>query len=94
MLLWYLYKGTKNKRNGKMIVANLVDLASKMMKVLSDYGIKMDDYRYLKLYEDYDKLLKDKEKSTYIIIFLRDKYNVPERTIYRILSRFKKPVKT
>lgn len=71
-----------------MIVADLVRIGAKMMELLSKYGIGIDDYRYIPLYEEYCKMVGNGDKATYVVTVLSEKYNISERSIYRLLKRF------
>ena len=76
-----------------MRVVKLVEMCAKMMETLSENGIKMEDYKYLPLFYDYERMLGEGDKTTYIVMCLQEKYNIPERSIYRVLERFKKAAK-
>ena len=49
----------------------------------------MDDVRYIELYNDYNRLQADGEKTSYIVAALAEKYGVCERTVYDLIRRFK-----
>lgn len=53
-------------------------------------GIQLDDIRFIDMYDDYVKMHADGDKVTYIVSFLAGKYNISERSIYKILSRLEK----
>ena len=52
-------------------------------------GIRLDDVRYIELYNEYSRLLAEGEKITYIVAALSDKYGVCERTVYDLIRRLK-----
>lgn len=71
-----------------MIVADLVKIGAKMMEMLSKNGIDMCDYKYIPLYDEYREIVEHGDKTTYAVTFLSEKYNISERSIYRLLKRF------
>lgn len=77
-----------------MIVADLVKIGEKMMEMLTNYGITMGDYKFLQLFGEYENMVSRGDKISYAVATLSEKYNISERTIYRLLKRFCRPVKT
>lgn len=73
-----------------MKVADLIKFSCGMLKTLHDFGISVDDYRYLPLYEDYLLMQESGEKTTYIVAVLCQKYGLCERKIYKVLKHFKR----
>lgn len=53
-------------------------------------GIQLDDIRFIDMYDDYVKMHADGKKVTYIVSLLAGKYNISERSVYKILSRLEK----
>ncbi len=53
-------------------------------------GVRPEDCRYLDLYNDYLKMKADREKMTYIVAVLSDRYAVSERKVYTLIARFGK----
>lgn len=72
-----------------MKVVDLVKISSEAMKSLSKFGVHIDDFKYIDLFSDYEKLANDGNKITYIVSVLSYRYNVSEATVYRVLKRFK-----
>lgn len=65
-----------------------------LAKNMSEIGIKMDDYKYIGLCQEYNELVKNGEKREYARAVLSKKYSVSESTVFRIISRLSKPIKT
>lgn len=72
-----------------MQVVDLIKFSSEILKTLSRYDIRTSDYEFVALYGDYLNMLKEGCKTTYIVAKLSEKYHISERTIYRVLQRFK-----
>ena len=66
------------------------DLAKRM----SDIGVKMDDYKYIGLCQEFNELTAKGEKREYARAILSKKYSVSESTVFRIISRLNTPIKT
>jgi hypothetical protein len=50
-------------------------------------AIRLEDSRYVELYNGYRKMLPKGEKVTYIVACLTEKYNVCERKVYYLVKR-------
>ena len=72
-----------------MKVADLVNFSGEMLKQLHGFGIRIDDYKYLAMYKDYEKLKAFGYKTVYIVAKLSEKYNFSERLIYKVIRHFK-----
>lgn len=47
----------------------------------------MEDVLYIELYNDYNRLLDEGEKVSYIVAVLAERYNVCERKVYTLIKR-------
>lgn len=47
----------------------------------------MEDVQYIELYNDYNRLLDEGEKASYIVAVLAERYNVCERKVYTLIKR-------
>ena len=47
----------------------------------------MQDVQYIELYNDYNRLLDEGEKVSYIVAVLAERYNVCERKVYTLIKR-------
>lgn len=72
-----------------MNVGNFIKIHSGLMKTLSELGVKIDDFKYVELFADYERMASDGNKITYIVSVLANKYKVSETNVYRVLRRFK-----
>lgn len=60
-------------------------LNRELLNICRTAGIRLDDVRYIELYNEYSRLLAEGEKITYIVAALSDKYGVCERTVYDLI---------
>ena len=76
-----------------MEVYKALYLIRDLAKSMSDIGIKMDDYRYIGMCQEYNELIAKGEKKEYARAILSKKYSVSESTVFRIISRLSNPLK-
>ena len=72
-----------------MKVIELLKLNRELLTVCRSAGIRLDDVRYIELYNEYSRLLAEGEKITYIVAALSDKSGVCDRTVYDLIRRLK-----
>ena len=72
-----------------MKVIEILKLNRELLNICRTVGIRMDDVRYIELYNDYNRLQADGEKTSYIVAALAEKYGVCERTVYDLIRRLK-----
>ena len=72
-----------------MKVIEILKLNRELLKFCRDAGIRLDDIRHIDLFNDYNRLLADGEKTSYIVAALAEKYGVCERKVYDLIRRFK-----
>lgn len=58
-----------------------------MLKRLHEIGIRIDDYEYLPMLCEFERMKDSGEKTTYIVAFLSEKYGMSERKVYKLVSR-------
>ena len=71
-----------------MTIYELLKFFGEPLERLTNAGIKVGDYKYVALYEDYQKARETGEKVGYIVVVLADRYKVSERTVYDVVKRF------
>ena len=77
-----------------MLVANFIKMGRDFLELLSTYDIKTDDYKYVDMYVEYEDMKRRKLKTSYAVAVLSKKYKMSESSIYRVVRRFRKPVKS
>ena len=65
-----------------------------LAKNMSELGVKMDDYKYIGLCQEYNELTAKGEKREYARAVLSKKYSVSESTVFRIITRMNKHLKS
>ncbi len=71
-----------------MTIYEVLKFLGEILERLAKAGIKSSDYKYIKLYEDYNKARETGEKVGYIVAVLAERYEVSERTVYDVIKRF------
>lgn len=71
-----------------MKVGEVVKLTGEMLKRLHDSGIRIDDYKYLEMYEEVKRIVDRGNKMTYAVAVMQEKYGVCERTVYKVVKHF------
>lgn len=71
-----------------MTVFEFVKTHRSVLEQMSSISVNPKDCRYIDLYDDYVRLQAEGHKTTYIMQYLADEYNVDERTIYRVVNKF------
>jgi hypothetical protein len=72
-----------------MTVFEILNFNRELLNRIQNAGIRLDDCRYIDLYNEYDTMLRQGEKTTYIVTVLSGKYAVSERKVYDLVKRFK-----
>lgn len=75
-----------------MEVVELLKLGREMLKMLSENGIKVDDWKYIALYSDYEEMVTGGGKISYVVAVLAEKYAISEASVWRVLRRFNRTI--
>ena len=57
------------------------------LEMMSEMSVEVSDIKYLEMYKEYLRLIKEGHKKTYVMQYLSDEYGVAERPTYRIIDR-------
>lgn len=70
-----------------MKVIEILKLNRELLNICREVGIRVEDVRYIELYNDYNRLLAAGEKVSYIVAVLAERYGVCERKVYTLIKR-------
>lgn len=73
----------------EMKVIELLKLNRGMLDICSEAGIRMDDVRYIDLYNDYCRMVEHGDKVSYAVAALAERYGICERKVYALVKRYK-----
>lgn len=65
----------------------LLKVNESLLKVMDGLSLAISDVKYIDLVSDFQEMASRGEKKTYIVQVLSDKYDVAERTIYRVVDK-------
>lgn len=75
-----------------MTVYELIKTHSHALRQLADAGCRVQDLEYMDMYSDYNRLVDEGHKRTYVVEYLAEQYGVDVRTVYRTIKRFSKTI--
>jgi hypothetical protein len=70
-----------------MKIIELVLFSKELLSKIKNAGVRLDDYAYIDMYNDFMRMQGSGEKTTYIVAVLAEKYNISERKIYYLIKR-------
>jgi len=71
-----------------MKVIEILKLGREILKTLQESCIKVEDYKYIELYEQYLDIVRSGGKSSYAVAVLAERYGISERKVYYIVKKF------
>ena len=75
-----------------MRIYDAIKFNHELLKKLLDAGIKLEDAKYVNLFDDYSAMLAMGDKVSYIVVILAQRYNVCERKVYQLIKHFQSPL--
>ena len=76
-----------------MEIAEIVKIGRELLKMLSEYDVRLDDWKHLKMYDEFKRMRKNGVKYRYAVSELALTYNLSRAKVERIISRLSKDVK-
>lgn len=73
-----------------MTIYEMVRMNRLLLEVLDSNGMNVKDVKYLPMYEEYRRMVREGHKMIYIVAFLSEEYGLSEATIYRVVAKMKK----
>ena len=77
-----------------MKAVEILQIGREILKMMSECGIRVEDYKYADLYREYEEMRSRGDKYWYVINYLACKYKVSESKAVRIIRRLSRDVKT
>ena len=71
-----------------MKVYEAINLNRELLMRIREMGVRLDDCRYVDVYNDYVEMKAKGMKITYIVSVLADIYHISERKVYNLLRLF------
>ena len=70
-----------------MKIVELVKISKETLKMMSNSGIRTEDWKHLEMFDEFQSMRLNKDKFRYILAFLSEKYNMSESSVKRIVKR-------
>lgn len=71
----------------------LLKVNESLLKAMDDLSLSINDVKYIKMLREYEDMMTEGLKKTYIVQTLADKYEIAERTLYRVIDKLMQEVK-
>jgi hypothetical protein len=71
-----------------MKVVELVSIGRELLKRASENEVRVDDWKYLSLYEEYTRMREKGVKYRYAVAHVANHYNISKSKVERIIRRF------
>lgn len=72
-----------------MIRAEIIKFNRDLLQNLKNAGIRLDDYKYCDLFEDYLELAQKERNRKVIFLTLAQRYGISDRQVYNIVNHLK-----
>lgn len=86
-------KDNNNLIFAQMKVVEYLKIGRELLKLMSSFDLRCDDYKHIEMYDEYIRMKKEGEKTDYILAVLSSKFGLSESTIKRVVRRLSKEVK-
>jgi len=87
------YKVTNKKSLEAMKAIEIMKISKKVLELLQECCIRIDDVRYVGIYDEFSRIVESGAKVTYAVAFLSEKYGISERKVYYLLRKFSRDCK-
>lgn len=77
-----------------MKIIEVLKLNKEFFQRLLLLGVRLEDCQYVDMYSDYEELRSKKEKTTYIVAYLSEKYNISIRKVYYLINYYESDCKS
>lgn len=75
-----------------MKIVELIKISTETLKMMSNSGIRTDDWKHIQMFEEFQAMRLKKDKFRYILAFLSEKYKISESSVKRIVKRLSSEV--
>lgn len=65
----------------------LLNINESLLKVMDSLSLAISDVKYVPVIKEYLRLMGEGNKKTYVVQVLSDKYDIAERTLYRVVDK-------
>ena len=65
----------------------LLNINESLLKVMDSLSLAISDVKYVPVIKEYIRLMGEGNKKTYVVQVSSDKYDIAERTLYRVVDK-------
>ena len=76
-----------------MKVIEVMKISRSIIETLQNSCIKVEDIRYVPMYDEYQRMVKAGCKKSYAIATLVDVFHISERQVYYVVKKFSQDCK-
>ena len=76
-----------------MKVIEVMKISRSIIETLQNSCIKVEDIRYVPMYDEYQRMVKAGCKKSYVIATLVDVFHISERQVYYVVKKFSQDCK-
>lgn len=70
-----------------MKVVEILKLSRNWLELLQNACIKVSDIKHLEMYEEYQRMIEEGHKISYISSYLSEKFRISERQFFYLIKR-------
>lgn len=70
-------------------VYDIIKANADVLRELTSAGVAIEDYKNIELFEDFERLRADGLKTAYIVDYCCRQYQLSERSVWRVVRRFR-----
>lgn len=72
----------------EMTIFEIINFNRELLEKLRQTGIRLEDTEYIELFADFNKMVAEGNKVTYVVACLASRFNVSERKVYSLIKHF------
>lgn len=72
-----------------MTIFQLIELNEDLLKKMHEFGIRTGDYKYVKMFREYQSRIGNNEKSFCVVKDLAARLNLSTRSVFKIIAFLK-----
>lgn len=65
----------------------LLNINESILKLMDSMSLAIADVKYVPVIKEYIQMMGEGNKKTYVVQVLSDKYEIAERTLYRVVDK-------
>ena len=71
---------------------DLIRILASAMQAIEQSGVRLEDWRWVALYDEWVRMKNEGHKYEYIVYYLGEKFGISATSVYRIVKRLEKPI--